>query len=254
MRRDSLQKACVVVSGRGLASVAGVAALMLASAVRAAPLPIPFVSTPPTIDGAVGATEWANAVQYGLPHGPVYFENDATYLYVLFDMTGDTTLDTTVGNLDGFHVYFDVNTNGVGDPGVDVQYDNCLDGSLSDRQFLVSATSCSWTTCQSTTAVVARGFGPSPSTSTNHVIFEVAIPLSEISAQAGGLLRLGIGYYSVTPAINESVPSNPCAYSSYLYARLGNPPIPALGRVGLALLAALVAGAALWWLRRSSAS
>ena len=54
----------------------------------------PWTTTIPTINGAVIAGEWNDAVQVGLPNGYLYLKNDATNLYVLMDITGDIANDT----------------------------------------------------------------------------------------------------------------------------------------------------------------
>lgn len=255
MRVASFAKSGFAVSTYALIAGLAVAALLLAHAAHAAPaIACPFTSAPPTIDGSVGTNEWTGAGSVTLAHGTVYFENDYNNLYLLYDMTGDTTLDTTLGALDSYIVQFDVNGNGVGDPGQERRYGVCNSG-LANVQLYLGTSGCNWTTCQTTAAVVARGFGTSPASGTNHVIFEVAIPFSEIQAQAGSLLRVALGYYSPNPPIDELVPTNMCDFSSYLPIGLGaGAGVPALGRAELALLALLVAVASAWALRRFSAS
>jgi hypothetical protein len=56
-----------------------------------------WTPTPPTIDGAIGGAEWANARTYhiSLTATPitVYLMNDAGFLYVAIDAEADVSLD-----------------------------------------------------------------------------------------------------------------------------------------------------------------
>jgi len=205
---------------QALAGGLAVAAILVGSIGRAVTLESRFTTSPLTIDGTIGAAEWTpDAGVFALPHGTIHFENDASNLYLLYDMTGDPTLDSPT--LDSHIIGFDVNRNGIGDPGIDVQYATCGDGRLSVRAFLQDAASCGWTGCRTTAAVVARGFGPSPASAADHVIFEVSIPFSEIQAQAGQTLRVFLGYYSNTPGIFEMTPADECDFAEYLPLYLG---------------------------------
>ena len=57
-----------------------------------------YTSTPPVIDGVIGANEWANAAtqtfvtnQVNPPYqGKIYVMNDATHLYIAFALSGGT--------------------------------------------------------------------------------------------------------------------------------------------------------------------
>jgi hypothetical protein len=205
---------------KALAGGLAVAAVLACPIGQAVALESRFTKSPPSIDGTIGAAEWAGcAGTFDLPHGTIYFENDASHLFLLYDMTGDPTLDSP--NVDSHLIGFDVNRNGIGDPGIDVEYSTCGDGRLSVRAFLQPAATCGWTGCATTAAVVARGWGPSPASAADHVIFEVAIAFSEIQAQAGQTLRVYLGYYSTTPFIFERTPEDECAYAEYLPLHLG---------------------------------
>src|SRR5579859_479745 len=77
--------------------LSGASTSVPAALAQTAPAPPSLASwavTAPVIDGAVGSTEWANAGAFPLPHGQLYFENDASNLYVLADLTGDTGNDS----------------------------------------------------------------------------------------------------------------------------------------------------------------
>ena len=204
------------VSAVALAGGLAIAAFLVGSTGQAVALESRFTSSPPTIDGTIGATEWAaGAGAFALPHGTIYFESDASNLYVLYDMTGDPILDSSP--TDYFYIGFDVNLNGAGDPGIDFEYSTC-DGEHAIRPFLYDAASCSWGGCEATAtaAVFARGWGPSPASAGAHVILELSIPFSEIQGRAGEMLRVFLAYGSPTPSFVDATPASDCSYAEYL--------------------------------------
>lgn len=204
-----------------------------------------FTATPPNIDGVFDAMAWNAAGSYALDSSAVaYFLNDTDTLYVLFDVTADTVADDgPTPPMDSYHILFDVGTVGSGDVGVDLYYSICPPGSLVGRFFYLTMDPCVYGECSTTAAEVARGFGSSPASGTSHRIWEFAIPFSEIEAQAGEALRIGLGVSSPTPQLSAEIPLKWCDMANYLTLRLGAAgTVPALGRWGLGLLALLVAG------------
>ena len=204
------------------------------------------VATPPAIDGAVAsAAEWAGAGVVPMTHGTVHFLNDAATLYVLFDVTGDTIADSGPAfPADMYLVMVDVDRDGVGDEGLDVAIGPCPNfASLIGRYTLISASGCGYgATCGTSSGEAARSFGPSPASITNHRIWEVAIPLSEIAAQAGEELRLQLALFSTNPPFADITPPTPCDAPNFLTLALaGASAVPALDAWALALLALLVA-------------
>jgi len=94
-----------------------------------------YTATPPTIDGNIGANEWAAAgkVNFGpftadgqTITGTLYMMNDGTNLYIAVSIGGDDDLGGA-GGVDGFRIMFDNDHGGeasheVGDDSVAVFY------------------------------------------------------------------------------------------------------------------------------------
>lgn len=201
-----------------------------------------FTTTPPTIDGVVGATEWAGAGSISGTVGSVYFLHDGTNLYMLIDMTSDTVNDFEV-----FLLTFDIDRNGSGTLGVDSLYGMCPD--VLGRTTWLS--DCGWTGCGPTDGAYAEGFGTSPASATSHSIFELRIPLSELQAQTSDALLLhltlwtGSSWEYLPPAIEE------CDWPNYLPLTLASPrAIPVMSGLGMVAVIALLAGTGLVFLRR----
>ena len=149
--------------------------------------------TIPTIDGVFSPSEWADAAIVDLqaedPNNEieayVYFKNDGDYLYVLVDVAGDTTegddestlsFDTghdtayTDGHEDTFSWHF-------------VEFDHRVWNSTAGDHVL-----CCYfnpTLPLHTGLAVASGFGTSPKSGINHVMYEYRIPLPLILAAPG---------------------------------------------------------------------
>jgi len=200
--------------GRSLAAGFGIAMILAATgSAGAAPVTIysTFVTKSPTIDGAAAAAEWSGPVSYSFPHGVVLFRNDASTLYVLVDVTADTTQDTPPA--DYFWIDVDVNHNGVADPNVDVEYGLCNSSTDATRAFFLG--SCSFTGCRSTSASIGYGFGSSPASSTPHTFWEYAIPLSELGASPGSRLGVDVRAASDNPPMTDDVPTTECDVAGY---------------------------------------
>ena len=152
-----------------------------------------WATTIPTIDGVFSSGEWADAAMVDLQAADpaneieayVYFKNDTGYLYVLVDVAGDTTegndestlsFDTghdaayTDGHEDTFSWHFD-------------EFDHRVWNSTAGDHVLC----CHFnpTLPLHTGLAVARGFGTSPNSGTNHVMYEYQIPLPLILASPG---------------------------------------------------------------------
>ncbi len=216
-----------------------------------------FTSTPPTINGDIDTSaEWDGAGSYDMGPAMVYFLNDADNLYVLFDVWFDTSADDGPAMpADLYVITFDVDRDGEPDVGLDCGYAPCIVGgnigALVTRYLLEQVEGCLGQACQTTSAVVGRGFGASPAPAPSHRIWEVAIPLSEIGGQPGQTLRYGLGVYSPNPSFGELIPDSGCMTEEYLTLRLaGSSGIPTLGWWGIGLLAVLVAGLGVVLVRR----
>jgi len=161
-----------------------------------------FPSYPPVIDGEVSSGEWDNAASIALEHGVMLMQNDASNLYLLVDLTGDTHEDAT----DSFMLSFDVNTDGGITPNVDVNYSTFLSGHTLGIQYYLGPDS--WTSLGDTFSELGTGFGSSINSADPHRIWEFAISMPEIEAVPNGLVRLGLRTYSQTPSFMDDQPEN----------------------------------------------
>lgn len=144
-----------------------------------------------------------------LPHGWLSAQNDRHTLYLLVDLTGDTTADKRRNQPpwgDGLSISFDVDGNRKITPQTDV-YFGLLRGKyqVGRRVFMAPGRLSGF---HQSNAEVYTSFGGSPTLARNHRIWEVAIPLKEISTAAGKPITFGIQTRSVTPRFNDDLPSN----------------------------------------------
>ncbi len=159
-----------------------------------------------------------------LDRGWLYARNDAEWLYLLLDLTGDTGSDRSSGGRDYLSLVVDVDGNGRVTPDRDVAYGMYRDRHRLGRQRFHGPGRL--TGLQSTRARLAVGFGPSPASRRPHRIWELAIPLAEIEAKAGGAVRLGIRVHSATPGFTEERPPNLYRdFADLLRVRLTAPPM-----------------------------
>ncbi len=89
-----------------------------------------WASTPPTIDGVLGATEWTGAAHTSFSIGwsfvgDLWVMNDATNLYVAVKIA-----DTSLTTMDRLYIAFDNNNNGVREAGDDIL------GVMGDGEFM----------------------------------------------------------------------------------------------------------------------
>jgi hypothetical protein len=200
-----------------------------------------IVGTPPTVDGAVGATEWPWAPQitidpsyvnpdpYGSmpPDAPAYatFAYTDSDLYILVDVVGDTTADASDECL--FWIRPGSVTNVV-----EVSGDGSSDALGGDR---------------------AAGFGTSPNApSTNHRIYEFRIPLSALGVTVGQTVGLCSPFFKSSPSMGYDPSTgrdniwppglDPNNLATWGALTLKDPAdaIPALSPWGMALLALLI--------------
>jgi hypothetical protein len=75
----------------------GLEGLKTASTAGVGSILSPWATTPPTMDGTIGAGEWSDAISFDLSTSAtpvlVYLMNDANYLYLAVDNQVDTALD-----------------------------------------------------------------------------------------------------------------------------------------------------------------
>jgi hypothetical protein len=171
----------------------------------------PFTHTPPNIDGVISDNEWDNTPSIELEHGFLMVQNDVSNLYILIDLTGDTVDDSLIPLIpdepwgDFFDVSFDVNSNSEIDNS-DIIYGihpDTLELGLSIYQEPGV-----YGGIQSTSSLLAKGFGASFNSMTTHRIWELSIDLDEIDAIPDSLIRLGVKTYSLNPRFYDLLPEN----------------------------------------------
>ncbi len=182
-----------------------------------------YASTPPVIDGNLDWGEWPMADQLPFAHGFLTAVNDGVRLYLLMDVTGDTTNDPPLSSPpwgDFFYLTFDVNRDANITANTDLNY-TTVPGTHNMRyQFYLGPAS--WTGLQPTTqSSLGPGFGcffsdgsllitinPFHYSCSNHRVWEFGIDLREINAQPGGTVRMGLEAYSQNPSFTDDVPTN----------------------------------------------
>jgi len=158
-----------------------------------------------------------------LDRGWLYARNDAEWLYLLIDLTADTGPDGSSGR-DYLALVVDVDGNGTVTPNRDIAYGMYRDSDrLGLQRFHEPGR---LTGLQSTRARLAAGFGASPASRDAHRVWELAIPLAEIGAQAGGAVRLGLRLHSAEPSFTEEHPQGLYRdFGDLLRIRLAGPPM-----------------------------
>ena len=198
---------------------------------------IPGPSTPPIIDGTITAGEWQGAGQapilVGLtPVGYALVKNDTSNLYLILDITDDTT-DDTVPMQDSFRITVDVHADKNIEPNVDVQF--MMDSSANlGRQFYLGPGSYTALT-PAPDSFVGVGFGGSPILSSpSHRMWELAIAFDDIGISSdiwtsGGapVVRIGVRLISANPSFNIAFPANfETDFSDLMTIYLGYPAVP----------------------------
>ncbi len=169
---------------------------------------------PPALDGNAATGGWASVPPaYQETNVSIYFQNDQTYLYSLIDVPADTG-NNVPGSEDFFWLAFDV------DQDTDIGPDDVLfapvSGKLLGKANFPITDPLQFVPEDSTYSHVAAGFGPTPTSSTPHRYWEVAIRLEEISAQPEDTLKFGLRVKSAQPAIDEWHPDKFTAFFDYL--------------------------------------
>lgn len=172
-----------------------------------------FAECPPKIDGTVSEDEWNSAISIALQHGVMLALNDAANLYLLIDLTGDTSNDpplTTSPWGDYFSLAFDVNTDNVMTTDVDFLLGLYPGTHNLGKQFYMGS---GWSGLRPSSSIMSSGFGSSINSAAPHRIWELAVSLPEIGAVPGSQVRLGLETYSQTPSFKDSHPEG--FYSSF---------------------------------------
>jgi len=169
-----------------------------------------------------------------LDSGWLYAKNDQDNLYLLLDLTGDTTEDrpskvAPVG--DYLSLVFDLDLDGRITPDRDIAFGQYPGSHRLGRQFFKGPGR--FTGLEQTAARLASGFAPSPAQARRHRIWELSIPLRELNSRPGGRLRLGLTTHSDNPLFTEHLPANQTRnFGQLLELTLaGNPRILSVARI-----------------------
>lgn len=194
-------------------------ALALAASAGAADVEIPrrWATSAPVVDGIVSAGEWTGAQATPLLHGQLRTMNDASFLYVLIDVTGDTVPDPTHGGgvADFFTLAFDTDLSIGVTPNVDVVYAVCSDTRDFVKAYYLGSST--FTGCQDTDPASrgVPGFGPTPASGVNHRFWEFRLLFSEIgvdpstwTTSSGEIphVRVNVGTSSANPSFITGEP------------------------------------------------
>jgi len=187
-----------------------IACLQIPIFVNAGVLPPPpplnsgWASKPPNINGEFFPDdEWTNPQLEIMSdiHTFVYFINDESYLYICVD-AGQTTGDYTEETQDFCWFVFDVGNDNLWTEGVDTVFS--ITGSGHTYHFyggpVIFSLDCEASDNKHPGFAGAIGFGSSPTTSADHRIYEIKIPLSLIGASPGAT----VGFSS--PMGGDSLP------------------------------------------------
>lgn len=178
-----------------------------------------------------GWQDTRNAIR--LERGWLFARNDAKQLYLLIDLTGDTGNDKPLTQApwgDFLSVAFDVDLNGKISINTDLTFGQYPGSYRLGRQVFKGPGRFSG--LGPTRARMAGGFGRTPASRQPHRVWELAIPLDELKAKAGGRVRLGITTHSVRPTFSDAYPTNHLRqFKDLLEIRLASSPMLAQFRV-----------------------
>jgi len=164
-----------------------------------------WTTSPPTMDGIISPGEWTDAtvVDLGLIltnnlQGELLVKNDGTNLYIAMDATGDNTNSEDYSTL-----WFDTNNDAVttdGEEDIFVLGNNPFNNPNGQTHLVWNDAAAAWWPPHCTPydtglpnhANLAGNwdFGPSPSSATDHRMFEHRIPLALLGASPGSTIGL----------------------------------------------------------------
>jgi len=177
-----------------------------------------WTTTPIDVSVPYNPAVWAGAGQMPLTVGSMLVKNDNKFAYIALDLIGDT--GNSPGTSDYFWLTFDVDRNRSITKNVDINYGTypTLPIKIGHQFYLGPNT---WTGLQPgpSLALANQTFGPTPASATPHRIWQLRIPLSEISVTLGSLpvdVPFGIRVASSTPAFTVDNPVNFSADFSHL--------------------------------------
>ena len=184
----------------GMLTVRGIAAVPTLNS--------PWTISPPSIDGQLSPSEWSDALQVDLRtvtgnrlSNFMLVKNDATNLYIAYDVVGDHTSD-----FDDFAaIAFDTGNDGVATEGMEHIFSAGGWGELYQNDRVYNATSATWVVEDAPfesglpnhgSLDLQRGFAQTPLESLDHPVIEFQVPLALLGAVPGDTL----GFASGAPA------------------------------------------------------
>lgn len=168
-----------------------------------------LTNDPPEIDGIVSIGEWNNASKMNLIHGYLLMQNDASNLYILFDVIDDTSANTSLSANsleDYFWLSFDVDRDWTITTNEDVLFSKIPSRMVLGKAYHLRAGAT--TGLYETESQLGIGFGPSLNFEVPHRFWELAINLREINAIPYGIVNIGFRISSQVPLIFEEYPMN----------------------------------------------
>lgn len=179
-----------------------------------------WTASPINVAAAYNPAVWAGAGALALSVGSLLAKNDHEFAYIALDLTGDTGNSPGVG--DYFWLTFDVDRNRSITAHVDINYGTYPTLPIKiGKQFYLGPGE--WTGLQPgpTLAIAHQTFGPSPASATPHRIWQLRIPLAEVSVTLGASpvqIPIGVRVASSTPAFVVDSPTNFDADFSHLHS------------------------------------
>lgn len=181
-----------------------------------------WAAHPIAIDGMINAPQWTGAGQLSLGSAGLFLvKNDAQFLYLAFDLTGDNGNDASPG--DYFWLTIDVDGNRAVTPNRDLFY-GVFPGQPNRiaKCYMLRPGACTGIVNEPTESQQVMHFGPSMHASTPHRIWEMRLSLSEIGIDFAATdrpptLRCGIRVASTTPSFVQESPANPFGDFSQLH-------------------------------------
>ena len=152
-------------------------------------------------------SEARNAVR--MNHGWLFARNDDRNLYLMVDVTGDGINDAPKPRSpwgDFVSLTFDIDRNGKITSNTDLQYAQ-RSGTYQLMRSRANAQR-RFSPQESTQAILHAGFSATLNQRKPHRVWEIVIPLQELSAKPGDQLHFGISVHSENPRFSDSLPSN----------------------------------------------
>ena len=178
-----------------------------------------WTATPIDVTLAYNPAVWAGAGQMALSVGSMFVKNDNQFAYVALDLTGDN--GNSPGTSDYFWLTFDVDRNRSITRNVDINYGTYPTLPIRiGRQYYLGPNTWTGLLPGPSLAIAHQTFGPSPASATPHRIWQLRIPLAEISVTIGAVpvdVPFGLRVASSTPPFTVDTPVNFSADFSNLH-------------------------------------